>query len=92
VLREHPGVADALVAGVEDHRWGRRPAALVVPAGGAHPSPDELAGFCKERLPPWKVPIAFRHVAALPRSEGGKLARREGESMFFEMLDRRGTQ
>src|SRR5947209_20603891 len=34
VLREHPAFADAAVAGVPSERWGRTPAAWVVPRQG----------------------------------------------------------
>jgi acyl-coenzyme A synthetase/AMP-(fatty) acid ligase len=73
VLRLSPGVQDAAVVGVPDERLGEVPVAFVV--GDA--SPDELAGLCRRHLVAYKVPVAFRFVDALPRSEVGKVLRRE---------------
>jgi long-chain acyl-CoA synthetase len=38
---------------------------------------DELRGACREHLAPYKVPVAFHRVDALPRTEVGKLRRGE---------------
>jgi O-succinylbenzoic acid--CoA ligase len=73
VLRAHPLVADAAVAGRPDDLWGERVAAWVVAAGA--PEAD-LEAWCRERLPGFKVPRQWSFVERLPRSEGGKLLRR----------------
>ena len=73
VLRLAPGVTDAAVVGVPDERLGEVPVAFVV--GDA--APAELEELCRSHLTPYKVPAAFRRVAALPRSEVGKVLRRE---------------
>src|SRR5262249_21983514 len=36
-----------------------------------------LEQWCRERLVPYKVPVSFRPVDALPRNESGKVARRQ---------------
>ena len=38
---------------------------------------DELVAWCRERLAPFKVPRRWIFVEGLPRTEGGKLRRRE---------------
>jgi acyl-CoA synthetase (AMP-forming)/AMP-acid ligase II len=38
---------------------------------------DELRAVCREHLAPYKVPVAFHRVDALPRSEVGKLLRKD---------------
>lgn len=87
VLRAHPAVEDAAVVGRPDARWGSVPVAAVVARPGASIDPVELAGFCRSRLAAYKVPVAFRLVAALPRSAGGKLLRREVRTMLGEGRD-----
>jgi long-chain acyl-CoA synthetase len=44
---------------------------------GATVGPDELRAFCAQRLAGFKVPKAFEFVPAVPRSQTGKLLRRE---------------
>jgi O-succinylbenzoic acid--CoA ligase len=75
-LREHPAVADAGVAAEPDACFGARVAAWIVLRPESRVSPAELAAFCRERIAGYKVPRAVHYVAALPRSESGKLLRR----------------
>jgi acyl-CoA synthetase (AMP-forming)/AMP-acid ligase II len=70
-------VADAGVHGREDPEWGEAVVASVVPADGLTVSPEELRAHCAARLAGFKVPKRFEFVAALPRTETGKLLRRE---------------
>jgi long-chain acyl-CoA synthetase len=74
VLRLVPNVVDAAVAGVPDERLGEVPVAFVVTSAAV--ADDELIAICREHLAPYKVPVAFHRVDALPRSEVGKLLRR----------------
>jgi acyl-CoA synthetase (AMP-forming)/AMP-acid ligase II len=75
VLRLVPGVTEAAVVGVPDERLGEVPVAFVVTAGPV--TDDDLVAACREHLAPYKVPVAFRRIDALPRSEVGKVLRRE---------------
>jgi long-chain acyl-CoA synthetase len=75
VLRLSPAVADAAVVGAPDDRLGEVPVAFIVEAGAV--SDDELQALCREYLSPYKVPVRFERVSALPRNEAGKVLKRE---------------
>jgi len=75
VLRLLPAVTDAAVVGIPDERLGEVPVAFVVTAAAIGDA--EMVDVCREHLAPYKVPVAFHRVDALPRSEVGKVLRRE---------------
>jgi long-chain acyl-CoA synthetase len=79
-LITHPAVNDVAVIGVPDPEWGHRVVAVVQPAPGALAG-DELAGellrHCTAQLASFKCPRRFEFVADFPRTETGKVRRRE---------------
>jgi acyl-CoA synthetase (AMP-forming)/AMP-acid ligase II len=50
VLMSHPKVADTLVVGRADDRWGERVVAIVQPAGADAPTLDELQAHARAHL------------------------------------------
>ena len=76
VLLLAPAVAEAAVVGEPDDRLGEVPVAFVVPRTSVeHVDPDELERLCRTHLAAYKIPVRINVVAALPRSEIGKLQR-----------------
>jgi fatty-acyl-CoA synthase len=51
--------------------------AFVVPVEGREPDPDELTGFCRDGLSPFKVPRLWRVVDDLPMTASAKVQRAE---------------
>jgi long-chain acyl-CoA synthetase len=74
VLRLSSAVDDVAVVGVPDERLGEVPVAFLV---GRPVSDDDLVALCRQHLVAYKVPVAFRWIDELPRSEVGKVLRKD---------------
>ncbi|RJS12520.1 non-ribosomal peptide synthetase, partial [Corallococcus sp. H22C18031201] len=72
VLRQHPGVRDAVVVAREDVPGDKRLVAYVVPGGEV----SSLREHVQKHLPEYMVPSAVVELAALPLSPNGKVDRR----------------
>jgi amino acid adenylation domain-containing protein len=73
-MREHPGVADAVVVGRADETGGKRLAAYVVGEESA-PSADDLREHLRRTLPDYMIPSAFEFLNAFPLTPNGKVDR-----------------
>ncbi len=77
VLIEHAAVRDVAVVGVDDSQWGQAIVAVVVPAAGTDPDPEELREHVRKSLRGSRTPdrVVFRDE--LPTNTTGKVLRRE---------------
>jgi long-chain acyl-CoA synthetase len=76
VLAQHPKVLEAAVIGVPDKNSGESVRAFVVPRDKSL-TVDELRTYCKENLTGYKCPRSFEFRDELPKSNIGKILRRE---------------
>lgn len=75
VLAEHPGVATAVLVGIDDERLGEQVAGVVVRAPGSEVTGEELAAFLRGRVARFKVPVQWRFVDQVPMTASGKVRR-----------------
>ena len=76
VLAAHPAVMEVGVAGVPDAVKGEVAHAWVVLKKDARATEDELRGYCREKLAPYKVPARVEFRTELPKTMVGKVLRR----------------
>jgi long-chain acyl-CoA synthetase len=79
VLTEHPAVLECGCIGVPDARSGQAVKIFVVTRPGATVSSEELLKHCRERLTGYKVPKYVEFRTTLPKTNIGKILRRELE-------------
>ncbi len=78
VLLSHPDVAECGVVGIPDEARGQIVKAFVIlrdGAAGGEAKARELQDLVKRQIAPYKYPRAVEFVAALPRTNTGKLQR-----------------
>jgi fatty-acyl-CoA synthase len=74
LLSEHPGVANAVIIGVPDEKWGEQVAAIIQPVSPEEPpSPAELYDYCRARLAVYKTPKLWFFVDQYPQTATGKI-------------------
>jgi o-succinylbenzoate---CoA ligase len=78
------GIEAAVVFGVSDERWGETVAAVLVV--GEHFDEARAGEELATKLARFKCPRKFAVTSALPKSEGGKVARAEIERSFISRL------
>ena len=72
VLKRHAGVADALVVGVPDERWGNAIVAVVTPQADVPLDEERLRGHVRAHLAGYKVPKAIVAATTPLRAANGK--------------------
>jgi fatty-acyl-CoA synthase len=73
VLSTHPSIDEVAVVGVPDPQWGEIP--LVVVAGKAPPTLEEIRAWCAPHLATYKHPRRIAVVPKLPRNSTGKVTK-----------------
>ena len=76
VLSSHPKILEAAVIGIPDKSSGEAVKAFIV-AKDKNLSVDEIRAYCKENLTGYKCPRQFEFRDSLPKSNIGKILRKE---------------
>jgi long-chain acyl-CoA synthetase len=77
VLFAHPAVMEAAVVGSPHPKRGETVKAFIVVAEGKTVTQEELDAYCRENLAPYKVPRLYEFLDELPKTQVGKVLRRE---------------
>ncbi|MFT4081632.1 MAG: long-chain fatty acid--CoA ligase [Nocardioides sp.] len=77
VLYEHPAVFEAAVIGIPHETYGEEVGAAVVLKDGASVSTEEIQGYVKTRVAPYKYPRHVWFLDSLPKTGTGKILKRE---------------
>jgi acyl-CoA synthetase (AMP-forming)/AMP-acid ligase II len=89
VLKLHPAVADAVVVGVPDDRFGETVTAVVQPKPDHKPDPTELTDWVRSRMAPYKAPRRVVIVDTIGRSPAGKVDYRRLREQAVEAVTSR---
>jgi len=76
VLRQLPDIQECAVIGVKDEKWGEVGKAFIVKSGDTLISDVEIRDFCISKLAKYKVPKYITFIAALPKTDSGKIDRK----------------
>ncbi|UFS58150.1 AMP-binding protein [Subtercola endophyticus] len=74
LLFSHPDIAEVVVVGIPDEKWGEQAGAIIrLKAGATPPSPAELKSWCRERISAHKTPAHWFFTEAYPMTPSGKV-------------------
>lgn len=83
VIWAHPAVSDCAVIGVPDEKWGEAVKAVIELKPGASATESEIIEMCKARLGSVKSPKTVEFWEELPRSQQGKVLKKEVRKHFW---------
>lgn len=88
VILEMPGVSDGVTLGLADANWGEKVVSCVTTEQPGQPTPQDIIGFCRQRLSAEKVPSMVFTLADLPRGPSGKVMLPEVQRLVRDMMSR----
>jgi long-chain acyl-CoA synthetase len=88
VIYAHPAVQEAAVVGIPDTRLGEEVCAYVVKRAGAEVTAEALIAHCQASLAKYKTPRYVEFVSALPKTNIGKIQKKELRKLAKEKFAR----
>ena len=77
VVCMHPGIVEAASIGVTDEKTGEAVKLFVVLGGEQKLTKEEIIDYCRQNLAAYKVPKQIEFMDELPKTNVGKILRRE---------------
>jgi acyl-CoA synthetase (AMP-forming)/AMP-acid ligase II len=81
-ILQHPAIAEAVVYGIRDEKYGQLVAAAVVPKDEL--TADDVIAYCRDQLAPFKIPSVVHVVEQIPKTPTGKVQRPRMPAHFGE--------
>ena len=88
VLAQHPAVAETIVIGIPDEKWGELVLGIVVKTSGKDVSEAELLEYCKDNLTAYKRPKRIEFYDSIPRTAYGKMDKKTVRKKYWEGQER----
>jgi len=83
VINTIEGVAESVVIGVKDERWGEVGKAIIAWRPGVNiPSDDGIRDYVARQLAKFKIPKYFMSLEELPKNDAGKLDRAKLKRLY----------
>ena len=89
ILIRHPAVREVSVIGVPDLKWGEAIKAVVSLNPGKTATEKDLIDFCRENIAGYKKPRSVDFVDDLPKSNYGKILKRELRDQYWQNQKRK---
>jgi fatty-acyl-CoA synthase len=80
----HPAVAEAVVVGIPDEKWGERPLASVVLREGEDASVDDLRDYLGDKVAKWQLPDSWAFIDEVPKTSVGKFDKKVIRQKFAD--------
>jgi long-chain acyl-CoA synthetase len=77
LLFAHPKILEACTIGVPHEYRGETVKSYIVLKGGQKMDKEEVIGYCRKHLAPYKVPRVIEIIDSLPKSSIGKILRKD---------------
>lgn len=91
-LYSHPSIQEVAVIGVPDEKWGEVGKAFIKVKEGSGVTIEELKKFCEGNLARYKIPKYFEIIDEIPKSETGKINRKELLQIHLKSINQSQTK